>query len=86
MFIKGEDSINAKMVYQGKTGAIRKTQFSIIKFSEKGFCICGDVSTDRKNNYSCSLKLGHEFNSGFMTASHFQECVSFIEDIIRRVK
>lgn len=86
MFVKGKDSVEAEMIYQGETGAVGIAQFSILKFSEKDFCSFGDIVCYGKDNYCYGLKPGHELNGGFMTASHLQECVGLVEDIVRRVK
>lgn len=84
--VEGKDGVEVKMIYQGKTGAVGIAQFSILKFPEKGLCSFGDIVRDGKGNYCSGLKLGHKLNGGFMTASHLQECVGFVEDIIRGVK
>ena len=86
MIIESKDCIDAKVVYQGKTGAVGIAQFSVLKFPEKGVSSFGNISCNREDGYCCGLKLGHELNGGLMTASHFKECVGFVEDIVRRVK
>lgn len=86
MIIESKDRIDAEMVYQGKTGAVGIAQFSVLKFSEKDLRSFGNISRNREDGYCCGLKLRHELNGGLMTASHLEQRVSFVEDIVRGVK
>ena len=82
MFIKGESGFNLKMVYQGKTRAIGKTQSFIYKLSEHSFCRIFDILRNTKNNNMAFLYFIHKFDGRGVIASCFKECVDFIQNVI----
>ena len=82
MFIKSKSGFNMKMVYQGKTRAIGKTQSFIDKLSEDGFRCFFDILRNTKNNHVAFLYFIHKSNRYGMTTSCFKECIDFIQNVI----
>ena len=85
MFIKCKNGIKAEMVYQGKACTVGKAQPFVLKPSE--YCLCSSFKflSNPLDFYMSFVYLVHEFNSRCVAASHFQESVGFIQDIIRCV-
>ena len=82
MLIKSKNGSNVKMIYQGKTRAVGKTQSFIYKLSEDGFCGTFDILRNTKNNNMAFLYFIHKFDGRGVIASCFKECVDFIQNVI----
>ena len=85
MFIKCKSGIKAKMVYQGKACAVGKAQSFVLKPSEYHLCRCFNFLSNPLDFYMAFVYLIHKFNCRCMAASHLQEGVGFIQNIIRCV-
>lgn len=85
MFIKGKNSFDAELIYQGKTGAVCKAQSPIFKFSE--YCLSGgfDILVYSQNIYMALSHLVHELNGSGMAAAHFKKGIGFVQNIVRGV-
>ncbi len=86
MVIKGKDSIKTEMVYQGETCAVGKAQPSIFKLSEDGLCSGFNVFGNPVDVDVTFVHLVHKLYGSGMASPHFEECVSFIQNVIGCVK
>lgn len=86
MIVKGEYGVEAKMVYQDKACAVGKAQPPVFKLSEDGLCSGFDVSGNPEDVDVAFLHLIHKLYGSCMAASHFEERVSLVQDIIGCVK
>ena len=85
MFIKCKNSIKTEMVYQGKACTVSKAQPFVLKPSE--YCLCSGFKFLSNSLDFCMafVDLVHKFDSRCVAASHLQEGVGFIQNIIRCV-
>ena len=83
MFIEGKDSVNTKMIYQGKTGAVGVAQPFVVNFSENSLCRILNIFGNAKDSNTAFIYLVHEFDGCCMATSHLEKGVSFIQNIIR---
>jgi len=77
MFIKGKHGFNAKLIYQGKAGAVGKTQPLVFKSSKDKFSGCFNFFCYSENNNVTPGYFIHEFNRSRMTASGLKESINF---------
>lgn len=86
MFIKCKNSLNIEVIYQGKTGAICKTQSSIVKLPENILCgilyfFCNPEEKDMAFIYPI-----HKVDSCSMTAPDFKESINLVQNIVRGIE
>ena len=83
MFVKGKDSFNTGLIYQGKAGAVRIAQPFIVNLSENSLCGIFNIFSNTKDSNVALVHLIHELYGCGMAAPHFEKCIGFIQDIIR---
>lgn len=86
MFIEGENSVNAMIVYQGKTGAIGKAEPFVIKTSKEGLCRANQVFRNSEDSDMAAVYLVHKLYSSLVAAPHFKKGVGFVKNVIRSIK
>lgn len=83
MFIKGKNSINSGLIYQGETCAVGIAQLFVINFSENSLCFFFNIFGNTKDSNVAFIHLVHEFDGCCVAASHLKKSVGFIQYIIR---
>lgn len=86
MVVKGKDSIEPEMVYQGKACTVSETQFSVFNFSEDILCCDFNNFCNSQNVYAAFLYLMDKSDCNGMAASHLKKRICFIKHIIRGIK
>lgn len=82
MLIKGKNSFNLMMVYQGETGAIREAQPFVVEFAKNRLCLFFDVLSNAQDYYGARINPVHECDCGAVAASILKERVHFIQHIL----
>ncbi len=85
MFIKSKGSVNIKLIYQGKTGAVCKTQLFIFELFEDFFSRIFNVFINIEYGYMALAYIIHKFDGCIMAASGFKERIRLIQYIIRAI-
>lgn len=77
--------IESKMINKGEACAVGKAQSSVFKLPEYFLCGSLNVGSNREDYDSAFIKLVHKPDGRAMAASHLQEGIGLIQDIIRCV-